>query len=129
MENVETLYNSKARPLPEINIGSKVAIQNHETKRWDIYGVGTDIGPHRRYFIKTQSGRVLVCNRKFLRRRVPPSIPTPTIQLSPSPNLQRPRRSTRTRIKPSRLIEEIDTFSFHVEEDQEAPMGGDVGNT
>lgn len=31
-ENVETSYNSKARPLPEINIGSKVAIQNHETK-------------------------------------------------------------------------------------------------
>ena len=43
-ENVEISYNSKARSLPEINIGSKVAVQNHETKRWDIYGIVTDIG-------------------------------------------------------------------------------------
>ena len=46
-ENVVKSYNSKARPLPEIKIGSRVALQNHEAKRWDIYGTVTDIGPHR----------------------------------------------------------------------------------
>ena len=95
-ENVERYYNSKARPLPEINIGSKVALQNQETKRWDIYGTVTDISPHRRYFVKTQSGRVLVHNRRFLRRRIPPSLPNPNIIIPSMPTLERPRRSTRT---------------------------------
>ena len=65
-EAVEHSYNDHARMLPEITVGSKVALQNHETKRWDIYGTVTDIGPHRiRYFVKTQSRRVLVRNRRF----------------------------------------------------------------
>ena len=76
MENVVKSYNSKARPLPKITIGSRVALQNPETKRWDIYGTVTDITPHRRYFIRTQSGRLLVRNRRFLHCRIPPSIPT-----------------------------------------------------
>ena len=97
MEKVETSYNSKARPLPEIKIGSRVALQNHETKRWDIYGIITDIGRHRRYFIKTQSGRVLVRNRRFLRRRILPSPPTTN---NPSPP------------------------TTNIENDQEAPPGG-----
>ena len=50
MENVVKSYNSKPRPLPEIMIGSRVALQNHETKWWDIYGTVRDITPHRRYF-------------------------------------------------------------------------------
>ena len=45
---------------PEITIGSKVALQNNETKCWDIYGTVTEIGPHRKYFVKTYSSRVLV---------------------------------------------------------------------
>ncbi len=49
-------YNQHARPLPEIHLGTKVAIQNSETKRWDIYGTVVHIGPHRRYFVKTHSG-------------------------------------------------------------------------
>ena len=127
MENVVTSYNSKARPLPEIKIGSRVALQNHETKWWDIYGTVTDIGPHRRYFIRMQSGRVLVRNRRFLCCRIPPSIPTLTTDISPTSNLERPRRSTRVRNKPNRLIEEIGISSFHVEDDQEAPVGGGGG--
>ena len=116
-EKIETSYNHNAKPLPEIKIGSKVAIQNHETKRWDIYGTVTDISPHRRYFIKTQSGRVLVRNRKFLRRRIPPSLPPHTVNTSTAPNPDGPRRSTRIRNKPSRLIDGIGIFSFHVEND------------
>ena len=46
MENDVTSFNSKVRPLPKIKIGSRVALQNYETKLWDIYGTVTDIGPH-----------------------------------------------------------------------------------
>ena len=58
-ENAETFYNARARNLPEIHVGCNVALQNSETKLWDTYGIVTDIGPHRRFFIKTQSGRFL----------------------------------------------------------------------
>ena len=83
MENVVKSYNSEARPLPEIKIGSRVALQNHEfqTKQWDIYGTVTDISPHRRYLIRTQSGRVLVRNRRYLCCCIPPSIPTVTTDI------------------------------------------------
>lgn len=46
-EQVEEYYNQHARALPEINVGMNVAIQNTGTKMWDIYGIVTDIGPHR----------------------------------------------------------------------------------
>ena len=36
-EKAETFYNANARNLPEIRIGSNVAIQDSETKLWDIY--------------------------------------------------------------------------------------------
>ena len=118
MENVVQSYNSKARSLSEITIGSRVALQNHETKWWDLYRTVTDITPHRHYFIRTQSGRILVRNRRFLRCRIPPSIPTLTTDILPMHNLERPRRSTRVRNKPNRLIEEISVSSFHVKDDQ-----------
>ena len=47
-QKVELYYNRHARTLPEIHIGSNVAIQDGDTKRWDIYGKVTHIGPHRR---------------------------------------------------------------------------------
>ena len=65
-EKAETYYNKRAHPLPEIHIGSKVAIQNPETKLWDIYGTVADIGSFRHYYVKTAGGRVLVRNHRFL---------------------------------------------------------------
>ena len=62
---VELSYNHHTRTLSKITVGSRVALQN-ETKRWDIHGIVMEIGPHRRYFVKTQSARVLVRNRRFL---------------------------------------------------------------
>lgn len=115
-EQVESYYNRRARPLPEIHIGSNVAVQNHHSKLWDVYGVVVDIGPHRRYFVKTANGRILVRNRRFLRRRVPLSplgyltTPTPPVATVPSPPAPPPlpiRRSTRPRVRSRRLIEEI----------------------
>ena len=76
----EAFYNTHAHPLPDIEVGTNVAVQNHQSKLWDIYVVVTHVGPHRRYYVKTSSGRVLVRNRRFLRRRVQMSIPSGTEQ-------------------------------------------------
>ena len=116
MEKVMLAYNQHARTLPEIDVGSNVAIQNKETKRWDIYGIVTDIGPHRRYYIKTQSGRVLVRNRRFLRKRVPTSIPNGYSTATPTqPILSTPRRSSRHHNSTKRLVQDMRSFSVHVE--------------
>ena len=120
---VETRYNLHSRDLPRLQIGNKVAIQNHKTKVWDIYGTIVDIGHNRKYFVKLPSGRVLTRNRRFIRRRyaqampaanqpVPlpevqapaADIPVPVAQPAPIPP---PRRSRRVPKKPERLIETI----------------------
>ena len=74
----ETYYNQHTSTLPDIQVGSNVVIHNIRTKLWDIYGIVTHITPHRCYYIKTPSGRVLIRNCCFLRRRVPASIPLNT---------------------------------------------------
>ena len=56
-------YNTHAHSLPDIQVGSKIALQNQQTKLWDIYKIVVSIGSNRRYFFKTQSGRILVRNR------------------------------------------------------------------
>ena len=81
---VEQYYNQHSHTLPDINIGSHVAIQHKDTKRWEIYGIVTDIGPNRRYYVKTQGGWVLVRNQRFLRQRVPVSVPGNKQQLTAS---------------------------------------------
>ena len=112
-DKVEQYYNQHARELPEIHIDSNVAIQNNTTKRWDIYGIVTAVGPHRRYYMKTAGGRVLVRNRRYLRRRipiVPPNTTSTEYQDSTNPvgpHMPPPRRSARPHRRPSRLVEEI----------------------
>ena len=129
---VEQSYNQHARPLPDITVGTRVAIQDQCTKRWDIYGTITDIGPNRRYFIKTLSGRVLVRNRRFLRKRIPLSLVPHTNRPSsseltpqaPPPPTSVPRRSSRTRAPTKRLIEEMTAFQV---DNNAAPKGGGGG--
>ena len=75
----ETFYNTHAHTLTDIKIGSTVALQNQQTKLWDIYGKVVAIGPHRRYHVRTQSGQVLVRNRRFLRYRSPASCIPPAV--------------------------------------------------
>ena len=118
-EQVERNYNQHARALPDIHVGSSVAIQNTITKLWDIYGIVTAVSPHRRYYVKTASGQVLTRNRRYLRRRVPLAPPGATAGLPqpsevansspslPSPPTPPPRRSTRHHTRPNRLIEEV----------------------
>ena len=68
-EQIEERYNSRAADLPELQVGTPVAVQNQDTKRWDRYGIVVEAGPNRRYFVKLQSGRVLSRNRRHIRRR------------------------------------------------------------
>ena len=70
-ENTREAYNQHARDLPALVIGSPVALQNTATGTWDRHGIITDIGPHRRYFIRLPSGRVFTRNRRHLRQRYP----------------------------------------------------------
>lgn len=108
-EYVEQYCNRRARPLIEIHVGSNIALQDTVTKRWDIYGIVVEVGPHRRYYVKMAGGRVLARNRC-----VPFSPPTPSTADTPpaagsassfQPAL--PRHSTRSHVRPRRLIEEI----------------------
>ena len=106
-------YNLHAHNLPDIHVGSHVAVQNPQSRLWDIFGIVIEIGPHRRYYIKTTGGRVLVHNRRFLRRRVPASVSkglTPHTSTDPvtsgAPHTQ--HRSTRDKRPTRRLIEDPD---------------------
>ena len=121
----KAFYNTHTHQLPDIHIGSKVALQNQQIKLWDIYGTVVTIGPHRRYYLMTHSGRVLVRNRRFLRHGTPALLQPPTVShqspttsqhtspqtlFTPSPQPQEhtttTRHSTRTRRPPSRLIKD-----------------------
>ena len=126
LQKAESFYDQHAHPLPELAPGAHVAVQNPTSKAWDIYGVVTAVSPHRRYFIRTQSGRVLVRNRRFLRKRTaisvhapvePTQVPPdphqhsgPPSSTDPDPSLLAPRRSGRKRRKQARLIED-DTWN------------------
>ena len=68
-ETSQATYNQHAHHLSDLQAGNHVAVQNPTSKMWDIYGTITAIGPHRRYFVKTQSGRILVRNRRFIHKR------------------------------------------------------------
>ena len=121
-DNNQQYYNQRAHLLPEINIGTNVAVQNPSTKQWDTYGIITQIGPYRQYHVKLTNGRVLIRNRRFIRRRVPitPPVPSgPPVQLhsplspssSPGPPVIRSpqplRRSSRPRRPPIRYADEF----------------------
>ena len=112
LESSAAFYNQHTHPLKDITVGSHVAIQNPQTKAWEIYGIVTEINPQRRYYIKTKGGRVLVRNRRFLRQRLPTSIPETTLPssqaLPPTPEPTPLRRSSRTIHPTRRLIEDPD---------------------
>ena len=87
-----------------------MAIQNPQTKAWDIYGIITEISPERRYYIKTKGGGVLVHNHRFLCCRIPTSIPDHTTQSRcsqpPTPQPPPPWRSSRDKKLTRQLIED-----------------------
>ena len=131
-ENSTRIYNQQAHTLPELEVGNHVAIQNPTTKLWDTYGTVTNIGPYRKYFVKTQSGTVFIRNRRFIRKRRPISITSPTpvpTEDTPNPPCTPPsslkRRSTRVTQRPSYLSEDTGWISSsYAHPPQE--LGGEV---
>ncbi|KAF0307558.1 Transposon Ty3-I Gag-Pol polyprotein [Amphibalanus amphitrite] len=125
-QRADDLYNRQARDLEPLAVGNQVSVQDDRTGRWDRYGVVCEVGPHRRYFVRLSSGRVLTRNRRHLRRRYGHAIPdelaqcVPPVVSRPPPVLQQRepaaaapsaplglRRSTRVRRRVKRLIEEM----------------------
>ena len=81
LREAENYYNSHAHELPDIHVGSSVAIQHPQTKLWETYGTVIAISPHRKYYVTTQSGRAFVCNLCFIKNVHPyPSLWTSTNQ-------------------------------------------------
>jgi hypothetical protein len=82
-------FNRRAHPLPPLQVGNAVLIQNPISKCWSTPGVITEVGPNRDYLVKTAAGRVFQRNRRFLRRRVPvmpaAAVP-PTVPATPAPS-------------------------------------------
>ena len=131
-DKLQQSYNRNAHDLSALQVGNHVAIQNPNTKMWDIYGVITAIGPFRRYYVKTQSGRVLVRNRRFLRKRSPLSIAAPTgdhyshiSTPTTSDSAIEPRKSTRVKTAPSRLSNDP-KWLFSSSNFQSKELGGKV---
>ncbi len=91
------------------HVGTRVAGWNAGSNLWDIYGTITEIGPFRRYRVKTQAGGLLVRNRKFLKRRnsmsVFPGSRNTETEAQEQASKTRPKRTHR---KPARLIEDPD---------------------
>ena len=61
-------YNTVAKDLPEISLGSFVRVQDPVSKLWDRVGHIVSRGRSRDYRIKLPSGRVLWRNRRYIRR-------------------------------------------------------------
>ncbi|XP_064089106.1 uncharacterized protein K02A2.6-like [Macrobrachium nipponense] len=64
-------YDSTARPLSHLKMGSYVDVQDHTTGLWNRPGAVVGIGSRRDYLIKMGSRRILWRNRKFLRPHRP----------------------------------------------------------
>ncbi|KAK3891806.1 hypothetical protein Pcinc_004276 [Petrolisthes cinctipes] len=102
----QSRYNSRARQLPILPVDQRVRIQDPVNKRWYRSGTAVAQPRPRQYDIRLPNGRVIKCNRIFLRpipategeATAPAADTTTTLQDSPvprrSPRLQQRRTST-----------------------------------
>ena len=70
-EKVERNYNRAAHPLPALQCGAHVVIQDPVSKRWNRRGTVVEAMKNRDYLIKLDGGRTFRRNRRFIRRRHP----------------------------------------------------------
>lgn len=83
-------------------------VQHPKTKLWNTYGIVTQVGLNRQYFVNTERAKILIRNHRFLQKRVPASIPPRMLvrKQPPLPKTLLPRRSTWLRTSANRLIED-----------------------
>ena len=105
LEQSKAHYNKYAKPLPVITTGSHVAIRNIETNCFDIHGV-VSVDRFRKYTIKTASGRILVRNRRFIRKRIPASLTLPESENPYNVVIEENVRPRRNVGRPMRLVED-----------------------
>jgi len=118
LQKAENYYNSHAHELPDIHVGSSVAIQHTQTKLWETYGTVIAVSPRRKYYVKTQSGRVFVRNRHFLKKHTPLSIPVnlnqpPSPAESPSTE-EHSNQSSEAPVESPKLLPEVPRHSTHI---------------
>ncbi|XP_068216422.1 uncharacterized protein [Palaemon carinicauda] len=104
-EQVKQQYDQHARPLPKLEIGQTVRIQDPISHRWEKVGVVMGFGKSRDYEVRLPSGRVWWRNRRFLRPVPTPGVdPVPHLPVAPCTDIERslvsnpqvfPRRSQR----------------------------------
>ena len=66
-QRTQEVYDRSAKPLPELQPGQKVLVQDHKTKRWSHRGVLVSKGNFRDYTVDLGKGRYLNRNRRFVR--------------------------------------------------------------
>ena len=75
VKTLETL-SEHAKPLPGLQCGDHVMVQNQTGQfptKWSKSGVVVEVKDHHQYVVKIDgSGRLILRNRKFLRRFQPP---------------------------------------------------------
>lgn len=114
----EATYNKGSKPLPTFRIGTPVSIQDENTGLWDRMGHVVAIGRHRDFLVKLPSGRILWRNRRLIRPYRPviatdsehqtatpaPARPARKVRFADEPQETAPRRGTRHRQPPERLL-------------------------
>ena len=87
VRHMQENYNKGSKDLPKLVVGDNVRIQNQvgpNPLKWDKTGKLIEVHQHDQYVIKVDgSGRVIIRNRKFL-RKFSPFTPTKTGTHSPS---------------------------------------------
>ncbi|XP_045127763.1 uncharacterized protein LOC123514179 [Portunus trituberculatus] len=104
LRDATSRYDAHARPLPPLQQGDVVRIQDPTTQRWDKVGTIMGVGRSRDYLLKMPSGRVWWRNRRFL-RPAPPLNASSTMEDATAPlaapDTVVPRRSPRLQEKAS----------------------------
>ncbi|UYV73820.1 hypothetical protein LAZ67_11001021 [Cordylochernes scorpioides] len=125
-------YNRNAKPLSHLEVGAIVLVQDHRTKHWTLLAEVLEQLPRgRSYLIRTDAGRLLRRNRRFLRPFVPPPYTTPPNSaqhqqtLSPRTREPNPRYSNYVGSVPSPNLQ----GGHEIRGCQRATLAWDAGNS
>ena len=107
--NKKTRYDLHAKDLKPFKTGTKVWVQNSDTREWDSTAKILERTRDRTYKIELENGRVTFRNRKRMRRKQEFQHTMPsernhdrspnTMKESPKDMCPKPRRSERIRVK------------------------------
>ncbi|CAL8106515.1 unnamed protein product [Orchesella dallaii] len=104
-EKARARYDANASWLSKLNPGDVVLIQDPKSRHWNLLAeVVESYTRGRSYLVRTESGRLLRRNRRFLRRFTPPVEEEPEQETPPQ---SKPRRSSRKRRAPTRFANSI----------------------